>query len=255
MSTAGEWSVTVVVPTLREVENISPLVERVGAVRRAAHLNLELVFMDDDSRDGTAERVRALDLDWVHVVVRTGKKGLSHAVLDGLDRSTRDVLVVMDADLSHPPEKIPELIDALRRGADMAVGSRFVEGGSTDDEWGMFRWINSRVATWLAAPLTTLHDPMSGFFALRQSTFRAGHGFNPLGYKICLELLVKCRCRSVAEIPIHFTDRKLGKSKLSLKEQFNYLRQVRLLYIHKFGTWSPWSPRIKEWRSQRPPGP
>ena len=177
--------------------------------------------MDDDSRDGSAELVDRLDLHWVHMVVRTADRGLSQAVLDGLRRSDGDVLVVMDADLSHPPEKIPEMLDALDRGADAVVGSRFTEGGSTGDDWGLFRWANSRVATLLARPLTPLMDPMSGFFALRRSTFAARTDFNPIGYKIGLELIIKCRCRKVVEVPIHFTDRRLGKSKLSLKEQIN----------------------------------
>jgi dolichol-phosphate mannosyltransferase len=144
----------------------------------------------------------------------------------------------MDADLSHPPEMIPEMLDALDRGADAVVGSRFTEGGSTGDDWGPFRWVNSRIATLLARPLTSLKDPMSGFFAMRRSTFAAGTDFNPVGNKIGLELLIKCRCREVVEVPIHFTDRRLGKSKLSLKEQLEYLRHIRLLYIHKYGTWS-----------------
>jgi dolichol-phosphate mannosyltransferase len=144
----------------------------------------------------------------------------------------------MDADLSHPPAKIPDLLAALQAGAEMAVGSRFAAGGTTDDAWGLFRWLNSRIATALARPLTPIADPMSGFFALRRSTFLAGRELNPVGYKIGLELLVKCRCQLVAEIPIHFTDRVLGESKLTLKEQLRYLQHLRRLYIFKYGTWS-----------------
>jgi dolichol-phosphate mannosyltransferase len=144
----------------------------------------------------------------------------------------------MDGDLSHPPESIPNLILALDNGADFAVGSRFAEGGSTDDDWGMFRWLNSQVATLLALPLSRLKDPMSGFFALRRSTFLGGRDFNPVGYKIGLELLIKCRCIRSVEIPIHFSDRRFGKSKLSLREQLRYLQHVRRLYNYKFGNWS-----------------
>jgi dolichol-phosphate mannosyltransferase len=194
--------------------------------------------MDDDSRDGSAELVESMHLGWVTLVVRTGERSLSQAVLEGLHRSQSDALVVMDADLSHPPEKVPAMLAALERGAQVAVGSRFVEGGSTDDDWGLFRWLNSRVATLLALPLTSLKDPMSGFFALRRSTFAAGRDFNPVGYKIGLELIIKCRCRLVAEIPIHFTDRRFGKSKLSLREQLKYLQHLRRLYVYRYGTWS-----------------
>ena len=231
-------SVTVVVPTYREVENIPHLVERLGALRDTDGLTLDLLLMDDDSRDGSEKFVRSLRLPWVELVVRRSDRGLSQAVLDGLRRAKGEVLVVMDADLSHPPEKIPEMLDALHAGAEFVVGSRFVEGGSTDDDWGFLRWLNSRVATLLALPLTSLKDPMSGFFALRRETFDRAQDLNPIGYKIGLELVVKCRCKRTIEVPIHFIDRRLGQSKLSLKEQLRYLQHVRRLYIHRYGTWS-----------------
>jgi dolichol-phosphate mannosyltransferase len=148
------------------------------------------------------------------------------------------MVVVMDADLSHPPEVIPQLIEALDGGAEIAVGSRYVDGGSTADDWGVLRWVNSRVASLLARPLTRLRDPMAGFFALRRSTFEAGTDWNPVGYKILLECVVKCDCRRVAEVPIHFVDRAHGESKLTLREQLLYIRHLRRLYTHRLGTWS-----------------
>jgi dolichol-phosphate mannosyltransferase len=231
-------SITIVIPTYHEAENIPHLVARLAAVRDSSRLDLEVLLMDDDSRDGSEDLVKSLGLSWVRMIVRTSNRGLSPAVLDGLRRSERDVLVVMDADLSHPPEKVPELIRALDEHTDVTVGSRFVDGGSTADDWGLFRWLNSRVATLLAWPLTALKDPMSGFFALRRSTFAAGRDFNPVGYKILLELIIKCRCKRTAEVPIHFDDRRYGESKLSFKEQLKYLQHLRRLYIYKYGTWS-----------------
>src|SRR5262249_14226205 len=148
-------------------------------------------LMDDNSRDGTEEAVAQLHRDWVRLIVRTHDRGLSPAVLDGLRAARHNVFVVMDADLSHPPEKIPELVRALQDGADFVIGSRYVAGGTTDAEWGLFRWLNSRVATLLAWPLTSARDPMAGFFALTRPTFERGQGaLNPIGYKIGLELLV-----------------------------------------------------------------
>ena len=141
---------------------------------------------------------------WVQIIVRTEGRGLSQAVLAGLRRARGEVLVCMDADLSHPPEALTPMLHKLRSGADFVVGSRYVEGGSTSHDWGFLRWINSRAATMLALPLTTVRDPMSGFFALRRSTFEAGRDFNPVGYKIGLELIVKCGCERVVEVPIHF---------------------------------------------------
>jgi dolichol-phosphate mannosyltransferase len=225
--------VSVIVPTYKEVLNIPVLVERLDGIRRAG-LDLEVLFMDDDSKDGSAEAAEALGLPWVQLVTRTQDRGLSPAVLDGLRRATGDVLLVMDADLSHPPEAIPAMLDELDAGADFVVGSRFVAGGTTDDDWGIFRWLNSKVATALAAPLAPIKDPMSGFFMLRRSTFLAGKNYNPIGYKIGLELLVKCECKRAVEVPIHFTDRQLGESKLSLKEQLRYLQHIRRLYIYRF---------------------
>src|SRR6202022_847845 len=140
--------------------------------------------------------------------------------------------------LSHPPEKIPEMLTAIETGVDIVVGSRFTEGGSTSDDWGPFRWLNSRIATVLALPLTAMSDPMSGFFALRRSTLNAGKDFDPVGYKILLEIVVKCRCRFSIDVPIHFDDRRFGRSKLSLREQVNYIRHLRRLYVYKYGNWS-----------------
>ncbi len=231
-------SVSVIVPTFREVENIPHLISRLQAVRDRVGYDIELVFMDDDSADGSALLVSSLALPWVRMITRNSTRSLSAAVLDGFAQTQGDIIVVMDADLSHPPEKIPELIEAVKSGAELAVGSRFVDGGSTADEWGVFRWLNSRVATLLARPLTIIDDPMSGFFALRRKTLGAGKDFSPVGYKIMLEVLVKCDCRLVVEVPIHFETRHFGKSKLSLREQFKYLRHLRRLYIHRYGTWS-----------------
>src|SRR5262249_5348228 len=207
----------------KEVLNIPHLVERIEQVRKEHNLTAELLLLDDNSQDGTEEAVAKLNKDWVRLIVRTHDRGLSPAVIDGLRAAKYGVLVVMDADLSHPPEKIPELVRALD-GADFVIGSRYVRGGTTDAEWGLFRWLNSKVATLLARPLTSAKDPMAGFFALRRETFERGQGFlNPIGYKIGLELLVKCNCREVREIPIHFADRKFGSSKLSFKEQLKYI--------------------------------
>jgi dolichol-phosphate mannosyltransferase len=231
-------SVTVVVPTFHEVENIPHLVERLRALRESGRLDLNLLLMDDDSADGSDRLVHSLALPWVTLVTRKTARGLSQAVLDGIERSDREFIVVMDADLSHPPEKIPELLAAVRQGADLAVGSRFTDGGSTADDWGPFRWLNSRVATLLALPLTTISDPMSGFFAMRRSTWNAATPFDPIGYKILLEIIVKCRCRHVVEVPIHFDNRRWGRSKLTLKEQFKYFRHLRRLYIFRYGIWS-----------------
>jgi dolichol-phosphate mannosyltransferase len=230
-------TVSVVVPTYREVESLPHLLDRLRDLREAG-VALDVLVMDDDSQDGTEALIAARGEPWVELVVRTRDRGLSPSVLDGLQRAKGDVLVVMDADLSHPPERIPAMIQALREGSDLVIGSRYVEGGTTSHDWGFGRWLNSRVATLLARPFTHISDPMSGFIALRRSTFRTGRDFNPVGYKIGLELIVKCGCKRVGEVPIHFENRKYGESKLSLREQLKYLQHLRRLAIYKYGTWS-----------------
>lgn len=229
---------TVVVPTYKEAGNLPHLIDRIAKVRQASGLDLDVIIMDDDSRDGSAEIIAARPETWVQIVVRTSNRGLSASVIDGLTRAQGDVLVCMDADLSHPPEAIPQMLRKLEEGADFVIGSRYVRGGSTSDDWGFLRWLNSRVATLLARPLTSARDPMAGFFSLRRSTFEGGKAFNPIGYKVGLELMVKCGCERVVEVPIHFEDRQIGQSKLTMRQQLLYIKHLRRLYSFKFGAWS-----------------
>ena len=234
----AESTIDVVVPTYGEALNIPLLIERLAAVQSSHGLSLHLTIVDDNSRDGTEEAVQQLNLPWVSLIVRTTDRGLSSAVLEGLTRTSGDSIVVMDADLSHPPEAIPKMLEELGNGSEFVVGSRYAEGGVTDDNWGFFRWLNSRVATLIARPFTSIGDPMSGFFALRRTTYAKADFLNPIGYKIGLELLVKCRCTRVTEVPIAFTDRIHGQSKLSLREQLRYIQHIRRLFLYKYGAWT-----------------
>jgi dolichol-phosphate mannosyltransferase len=228
--------VSVVVPTYHEVENIPLLVPRVDQALRSAGLLGEIIIVDDNSCDGSEEVVARLAQEGrpVRIIVRTTERGLSTAVLRGFDESAGRYLACMDADLSHPPEALPAMIELLRGGdVDFVIGSRYCPGGSTDAAWGVFRWLNSRVAMMLAWPLTQAYDPMSGYFAMPREAYRRASGLNPIGYKIALELMIKCRCRRILEVPIHFADRRLGTSKLSVREQLNYLRHLRRLYAYR----------------------
>ena len=229
---------SIVVPTYKEAESLPHLIDRLAKLRAEKGLDLEVIIMDDDSRDGSVELVEARNEPWLRIVVRTTDRGLSPAVLDGLRRARGEFLACMDADLSHPPEALPGMLTKLDEGADFVVGSRYARGGTTSDDWGVLRWLNSRVATLLARPLTSVRDPMSGFFVLRRSTFEGGREFNPIGYKIGLEMIVKCGCERVVEVPIHFEDRRFGKSKLTLKQQILYIQHLRRLYIFKYGVWT-----------------
>lgn len=224
---------TVVVPTYNESANLPPLVERVCTALPGA----EIVVVDDASKDGTADVARELAKKHpVRVVERFDERGLSTAVLRGMDEARTDLCVVMDADLSHPPEAIPKLVQAVEDGADVAVGSRYVPGGDID-EWPLFRRFASRAGTLLARPLTPVRDPMAGFFCLRKSLF-AGIPLKPRGFKILLEILARAGTKKTAEVPIHFEDRAAGASKFSSKERREFLKQVWTLYLD-LNAW-PW---------------
>lgn len=235
METMAVPDISIVVPALNEGENLSMLAERVS--KAMAGWAYELIVVDDDSRDNTRGVCAELAAKGpVRLIVRKGAAdGLGGAVLRGMAEARGRAFVVMDADLQHPPEVIPALLAALEGGAEFALGSRYVEGGSTAGKWGVVRKINSWVATVLARPFAgTVCDPMSGFFALRRETFERGERLAPLGYKIGLELICKCRVASVKEVPIHFALRERGESKLNLKEQFRYLEHLSRLYDFSF---------------------
>jgi dolichol-phosphate mannosyltransferase len=231
---------SVIVPAWNEAENIPLLVPRVAEA--LAGKSFEIIIVDDGSRDGTPTVCAELAKTYpVKLIVRNPPlHGLSGAVLDGIAVSRGTTIVVMDADLQHPPERIPSLLEALDQGADFALGSRYVPGGSTDDHWTFFRKINSEVATALARPFAgAVKDPMSGFFALRRSTFDRADRLTPLGYKIALELMCKCRVNRVQEVPIHFGLRTKGESKLTLQQQFRYLEHLSRLYDFTYPRASP----------------
>ncbi|MEO8184263.1 MAG: polyprenol monophosphomannose synthase [Deltaproteobacteria bacterium] len=228
-------SVSIVVPTFREADSLPALIERVARLRQQTGLALELLIIDDDSQDGTEALIAARSEPWLELFVRKQDRGLSQAVLFGLAQARGQTLVVMDADSSHPPEVIPQMLATLQGGADFVLGSRYVLGGTTAAGWGLFRYLNSKIATMLARPLTSVTDPMSGFFALSRAVFARAESPSPLGYKIGLELIVRCRCQNVREIPIHFSNREHGESKLTVHQQLLYLRHLARLYRFRFG--------------------
>lgn len=230
--------ISIVVPTYHEAGNISLLLRRIRSSLTTNGLEYEVIIVDDDSRDGTDAVVSELRSEShpVSLITRHGDRGLSSAVLCGFLEARGDILVCMDADLSHPPERIPALAQCLvNEKCEFAVGSRYVHGGTTDIEWGVLRWLNSKVATLLARPFTRVKDPMSGFFAIHRRIFNRAEKLNPIGYKIGLELIVKCRCKDVKEIPIHFAKRQCGESKMNIREQVDYLKHLKRLADFRFG--------------------
>ncbi len=229
--------ISIIIPTYNEKENIKKLIPRVFRVLEKAKIRGEVIIVDDNSPDGTAEEAEKLAKKFrVRVLKRKGKLGLSSAVLDGFRIASGDILGVMDADFSHPPEKIPEMLRYIRgsreSGYNMVIGSRKVKGGSIED-WPIKRKLISKGATVLARPITRIKDPMSGFFMIKKSVLR-GAGLNPRGFKIALEIAVKGRHKGrITEIPIKFRDRRYGESKLGKKEIINYLLHLMKLYKYK----------------------
>lgn len=227
---------SIIVPTFCEAGNVEPLVTRITASLAPNHSDHEIILVDDNSNDGTDRAVEKLRGQGhaVRLIVRPHERGLSSAVIRGFNEATGNILVCMDADLSHPPEVIPDLLEALQDDeVDFVIGSRYVEGAGTDTEWGLFRQLNSSIATMMARPFTQARDPMSGFFAIRRETYKNADRLHPTGYKIGLELIVKCNCRNVREVPIHFAQRRCGSSKLTLKQQWLYVGHVLRLARYK----------------------
>jgi dolichol-phosphate mannosyltransferase len=222
--------VTILVPTLNEVENIDLLVERTLAATQGAGFAIEIVCVDGGSKDGTQEKVVAWETRGpVRLVQSDGKGGLSGDILRGAAAAKTDVVVVMDADMSHPPEALPALIRPILAGThDMAVGSRYVPGGKTPG-WPWTRRMTSKVATLLAWPLVSIRDPMSGFFAVRRERLLS-LGKEATGFKIALEIATRGDdSLRVTEVPITFIDRERGTSKFGAAEIVSCLRQMLLL--------------------------
>lgn len=227
--------IAIIIPTYKEAQNLPYLFENINIVMQKNKLSYEINIIDDNSNDGTKEIIQTFNGKYpVKLLVRESKKGLSSAVIAGFTMSNSEIIVVMDADLSHKPENIPELIKPIiENKADFVIGSRFIKGGSIVN-FNFYRKLNAIFSKILARPLTNIKDPLSGFFALRRRTLENCQELNPLGYKIALEILVKAKPKKTVEIPITLQKRLYGKSKLSWQEQLNYLIQILRLMKFKF---------------------
>ena len=220
--------ISIIIPTYNEAENIGVIIPRIFTVLKESRIEGEVIIVDDNSPDGTGQRARELSSNYpVRVEVRTGERGLASAVMHGFAVANGEICVVMDADLSHPVDRIPAMVRPIQEGAvDATVGSRYISGGGCEG-WPLIRRIISRGAGFLAAGLTKLSDPTSGFMAVRKSVLN-GVELNPVGWKIVLEVITRTNCR-FAEVPIVFLDRLHGESKLDHKIHLQYLLQLSYL--------------------------
>jgi dolichol-phosphate mannosyltransferase len=219
--------ISIIIPTYNERDNVVALVKRIG--HALSDYDYEIVFVDDNSGDGTAELAAALAPEYpVKVIVRKNKRGLASAVVDGISYVTGQVVVVMDADLQHPPELLPKLFEQFDTH-DLVFATRVKEKG-----WSLKRKLVSLVANLLALPLCPrIKDRTSGFFGFRREAVDA-ESLSRLGWKIGLEVAVKGRHNSVAQVPYNFALRKHSESKLTKRVIWEYLKQLVALYLYKF---------------------
>lgn len=241
---------TVIIPTFNEAENVAPLAAKLD--RALAGLDWEAVYVDDNSADGTSDRVRALARTdrRIRVIQRVGRRGLSSAVVEGMLSSAAPVVAVIDGDMQHDETVLVQLHAAIAdQGYDLAIGTRYTEGGSTG-EWDESRVRISRFATRLSKILlkNDVKDPMSGFFAVRRDIFmEALPSLSMVGFKILLDMVASVpRKLKIAEIPYTFRSRVAGESKLDSKvaqefgallldKMFGHIVPVRFLMFAAVG--------------------
>jgi dolichol-phosphate mannosyltransferase len=233
-STRVTEKLALVIPALYEAESLRDVLNRIRAVLAELEIPHEILVVDDDSRDGTDEIVSSIAREdtRVRLLVRTGRRGLSGAILYGWQHTNATILGVMDADGQHPPELMMRLLARINDGCDLAIGSRYAKGGSRGP-WSPVRRLISAVAISAAHPLQPrwrrVHDPLSGIFLVRRHCVE-NILFQPTGFKLLLEILVRGRIRSVEEVPFAFAPRRAGRSKVSLKVAWDYFALLGRLY-------------------------
>ena len=222
-----------IIPTLNEAGNIDNVLDKASSALASTECDHEIVIVDDGSVDGTVEKV----MRWsrrdprIHLLSRSGERGLAGAVLHGWSQSQATLLGVMDADLQHPPELLHVLLRQIEF-ADIVIASRYAHRRGVDG-WNPLRAAVSRLSTLAAGPLISkknLHvtDPMSGFFIVRRHCID-GLKFQTSGFKLLLEILVRGHVRTVSEVPYQFGLRHAGKSKAGAAVAFQYLQLLSRL--------------------------
>jgi dolichol-phosphate mannosyltransferase len=227
---------SLVVPTYNERKSLEALLPRLDRVAAQISEPLEVIVVDDNSPDGTAEFASDFRPEsgmTILVVKRAGKFGLASAVIEGWRAARGELLGVMDADGSHDESILPAMVDVLlKTPAEVVVGSRYIRGGGMGD-WPLFRQLISRVAVMLGSFLCPAKDVTSGYLLFHRDVLE-GVSLDPIGFKIGLEVMVRGRYRTFTELPYVFTDRKKGRSKLGSREIIAYLVQLSRLLAYRF---------------------
>ena len=229
----------VIVPTFKEADNVRRLIQSLE--RTLADITYEIIFVDDNSPDGTADIVRSIALTNARVrcLERLGRRGLAGASIEGIMATAAPVVVVIDGDMQHDERVIPRMLTTLQNDkVDVVVGSRYAAGGSLGN-WASDRRQISQVATWLTQRVTgtTLSDPMSGFFMIRTATFRGlAKDLSALGFKTLLDIFASSkRALSFREIPYEFRAREFGESKLDSAVVLEFLELLVDKTIGRYG--------------------
>ncbi|HSR89207.1 MAG TPA: glycosyltransferase [Candidatus Udaeobacter sp.] len=227
--------ISLIIPTYNEAKNLSILIEEIWGIINKEKIDLEFIIVDDNSPDGTGNVAEELKKNYpIKVIHRSGKLGLGSAVREGFKLSDRPYVGVMDADLSHNPVILNDLILSLLDN-NIAIGGRFSEGSSVED-WKWWRKLVSKVGVFFARKLTGIKDPLSGYFFLNKNVI-SGINLKTKGYKILLEVLIKGNYTKVKELPYNFRVRKFSSSKLNYMEYmlfFGQLFKYSLLRIFKY---------------------
>jgi len=239
----NQAQVSIIIPTYNESENIIQVLKSIGD-HLPRNVWVEAIVVDDNSPDGTGKVVEDYITDSqneaeysINVIHRKAKSGLSSAILDGIQHSSSETVVVMDSDFSHPPKIIPQLVEELSTSdCDIVIASRYTKGGEVSG-WSTKRKLISKGATGIAKAGLGVNesDPMSGFFAFKRKILE-GIKFDAIGYKMLLEILVKTKGAKVKEIPYTFTDRTRGSSKLDSSTMFDFVTSVWRLYRYGHAT-------------------
>jgi dolichol-phosphate mannosyltransferase len=231
----------VVTPTYNEKENIRPLVNRLISVKDSLQgLELNILFVDDKSPDGTAEVIKGLmkESPFVFLLERSSRRGIGTAYIDGfryaMERFHPSFYIQIDADLQHPPEKITEFVNMLEKGSDVVLGSRYVKGGGIEG-WSWRRRMISKGANWLARFLLGLElkDVTTGFKVINAKAVEAlkdaklsSSGFS---YQVESLILFKKKGLKIVELPFVFEERVKGQSKLSIGEIWQFIKSIMMM--------------------------
>lgn len=227
---------SIAIPTYNEAKNIELMIIRITESLKKHGIKGEIIVVDDSSPDGTAQLATEMGKKYpVRVYVRTKREGPGPAILDGIRLADAEVACIMDGDLSHPPEVLPEMYKMIKSGqALLVIGSRHVEGGGTS-KWIWYRKFFSWGARQLGRFLTPVTDLTSGFFMFDKKIL-SGTTIDPIGCKVGLELMVKGNHQGkVAEYPIVFSERAAGESKMGWRETRQYIEHLFALTFYKIG--------------------